>query len=106
MPMLTAIANLVANFGSWMIATRIFSVDNSEYFAQVSNFVALKDLAQGLIKSFFFGFVVATVGTYFGHNVKNGAAGVGQATNKAVVWGMMAVIIADYILTSILILIL
>ncbi|MEC7183166.1 MAG: ABC transporter permease, partial [Bdellovibrionota bacterium] len=63
----------------------------------------VEDIGQGLIKSFFFGFIISVIGTYFGFKVEKGAAGVGKATNQAVVWGMISVLILDYILTSFLV---
>ncbi len=43
------------------------------------------DVVQGLTKPLFSGFIIATVGCYFGMNTKGGTQGVGKATTQAVV---------------------
>lgn len=103
MPMLTALFNLVGNAGSWWVGTQALMIDETLYFSKLSDFMTVGDIAQGLIKGTVFGFIIAVVGTYFGFHVKQGAAGVGKGTNKAVIWGMILVLISDYILTSFLI---
>ncbi len=103
MPMLTAIFNLVGNIGSWWVGTKALMIDETIYFSKIGDFMNLGDLWQGLIKAFFFGFIISIVGTYFGFNVSKGAEGVGKGTNLAVIWGMILVLVSDYFLTSFLI---
>ena len=57
----------------------------------------------GFDKIILFGFIISIIGTYFGFKVEQGAVGVGKATNQAVVWGMISVLLLDYILTSFLV---
>jgi len=102
-PMLNMIFLLVGNGGSWFVGTKALMIDEALYLSKLSQFVYMEDLLQGMIKSIVFGFVVATIGTYFGFEVSKGAEGVGKGTNQAVVWGMMIVLILDYFLTSFLI---
>ena len=78
-------------------------IDGTIYFSKLGKWMFVEDIGQGLIKSFFFGFIISVIGTYFGFKVEKGAAGVGKATNQAVVWGMISVLILDYILTSFLV---
>lgn len=103
MPMLTAIFNLVGNIGSWWVGTQALSIDETLYFSKVGDLMYLGDIAQGMIKAFFFGFIISVVGTYHGFNVTKGAEGVGRGTNLAVIWGMILVLVSDYFLTSFLI---
>ena len=103
MPILSIFFQFVGNFGSYVIGTKILKIDEVMYFSKLGNLVFMADMYQGLIKAVFFGFIVSLIGTYFGFSVKNGAEGVGRGTNLAVVWGMIAVLIFDYILTSFLV---
>jgi len=55
-----------------------------------------------LIKSLFFGFLVATVPAYFGYYVQGGALEVGKASTKAVVNTNILILLFDLILTRLL----
>ncbi|HLE10467.1 MAG: hypothetical protein A2504_16140 [Bdellovibrionales bacterium RIFOXYD12_FULL_39_22] len=103
LPMLTIIFLLVGNLGGWLVGTKALMIDETMYFSKLGEFMFLADIYQGVIKSIFFGFSIAVIGTYFGFEVKRGAEGVGKGTNMAVVWGMIFVLISDYFLTSFLI---
>ena len=103
LPLLTIIFQFVGNLGAWLVAVKILKIDESIYFSKLSEFMFLSDLVQGIIKAYFFGFLIASIGTYFGFTVKGGAEGVGRNTNLAVIWGMISILVSDFILTSFLI---
>ena len=106
LPMLSSIFVLVGNIGSYFVGTQALMIDEALYFSLLGEFMFVEDLAQGIIKAFVFGFVIAVIGTYCGFQVQKGAEGVGKGTNLAVVWGMILVLILDYFLTSYLVYIL
>jgi len=102
-PMLAALFLFVGNVGSYIVGTKALMIDEAVYFSKLGEFMFLEDIWQGIIKAGFFGFVVSTIGTYFGFQVSKGAEGVGKGTNLAVVWGMISVLVLDYFLTSFLV---
>lgn len=102
-PMLSGLFLFIGNVGSYLIGTKVLMIDEEIYLQKVGEFMFLSDIWQGLIKAFFFGFIISIIGTYFGFNVTKGAEGVGKGTNMAVVWGMISVLVFDYFLTSFLI---
>jgi len=57
------------------------------------------DVAHGLIKSFFFGLVIAMSSCYFGLSVKGGAPGVGRAVTASVVASATGIFLLDYIVS-------
>jgi len=103
LPMLSAIFLFVGNIGSWIVGTKFLSIDEAIYFSKLGEFMFIEDIWQGLIKACFFGFIISTIGTFFGFQVSQGAQGVGRGTNLAVVWGMISVLVSDYFLTSFLV---
>lgn len=103
LPLLSILFLLVGNIGGWFVGTKALMIDEALFFAKLSDFMFMADVYQGLIKATFFGFFISLIGTYFGFNVTKGAEGVGRGTNLAVVWGMITVLISDYLLTSILV---
>jgi phospholipid/cholesterol/gamma-HCH transport system permease protein len=56
----------------------------------------------GLIKSCTFGFLVCSVSCNQGFHAAGGAKGVGEATTRAVVQSAVAILIANYVITSLL----
>jgi phospholipid/cholesterol/gamma-HCH transport system permease protein len=56
----------------------------------------------GLIKATVFGFLIAAISCAQGFNASGGAKGVGEATTRAVVLSAVAILIANYVLTSLL----
>lgn len=103
LPMLSVIYLFIGNVGSWVIGTKVLMIDEELFLSKLGELMFIEDFYQGVIKSFFFGFIISLIGTYFGFKVEKGAEGVGRGTNLAVVWGMIVVLILDYILTSFLI---
>lgn len=62
---------------------------------QLAAAVSSQDVAAGLIKSFFFGAVVAGVGCMRGLQASAGASSVGDATTRSVVTGILLVVVLD-----------
>ncbi len=102
MPMLAMVFMLIANIGSYVIGVHVLNIDGVIYFSKISDFMNVKMVFEGLIKSAVFGYLIAVIGTYQGFSVKGGAEGVGKGTNMAVVWGMVMVLITDFFLTALL----
>lgn len=102
-PMLSIVFLFIGNLGAYLIGTTTLMIDEAMFFSKLSEFMVVEDIAQGVIKATFFGFVIATIGTYFGFQVEKGAVGVGRGTNLAVIWGMVSVLVLDYFLTTFLV---
>jgi phospholipid/cholesterol/gamma-HCH transport system permease protein len=60
----------------------------------------------GLMKPIVFGFIVATIGCYYGLSTKGGTQGVGRATTEAVVAAMILIIVVDVFVTRFLMVVL
>lgn len=59
-------------------------------------------IAYALIKTVVFAFIITTISAFYGYYVTGGSIGVGINATKAVVTSSVAIIIANYILTQIL----
>jgi phospholipid/cholesterol/gamma-HCH transport system permease protein len=59
----------------------------------------ISDVVQGLTKPLFSGFIIATIGCYYGLNTKGGTQGVGRSTTQAVVASSVLIIVFDFILS-------
>ncbi len=57
-----------------------------------------------LAKTFVFAFIITTVSSYFGYYTRGGALQVGEASTKAVVYSSIYILMANYVLTQLLLL--
>lgn len=55
-----------------------------------------------IIKSVVYAFIIASIASYFGYNVKGGALEVGKASTNAVVMSSIMILLADVILTQLM----
>ena len=79
------------------------AVASSLYWNSIIDGLYMQDAWMGLIKPFFLGFVIVTIGCHVGLRTKGGTQGVGRATTNAVVASSVAVIVVDFFLTRLLI---
>lgn len=56
----------------------------------------------GIIKSFFFAFIIASVSSFFGYMVEGGSIAVGKASTDAVVCSSILILFSDLFLTQLL----
>lgn len=102
MPVLTVICDLIAIIGGYAAAVMTLDVSSGVYVEGLQMFYKHSDLLGGLVKTFFFGGIIAMSGIYFGFNTKGGAEGVGRSTMTAVVGTCLSVLVGDYLLAIIL----
>jgi phospholipid/cholesterol/gamma-HCH transport system permease protein len=98
---LTIYADCIGMLGGYFISVFKLGISSHVYIKRSIDALVVKDVYTGLIKAFFFGGIIATVGCYFGLNARNGAEGVGHATMLAVVTILVLIIASDAIFTAI-----
>jgi phospholipid/cholesterol/gamma-HCH transport system permease protein len=101
-PILTIIANFVGMIGAWFITVWQLRVASSIYWNSVVDSLYMADVWMGLIKPFFLGFAIVSIGCHVGLRASGGTQGVGRATTNAVVAGSVAVLVVDFFITKIL----
>ena len=99
-PILSMLFNVVSIGGAWFVCINFMGLDAGVFFDRIGWVVDAKDVTQGLIKAAAFGFTVALIACRQGFGADGGAAGVGRATNRSVVHNAVAILILDYVLTS------
>lgn len=100
MPLLTAIFDFVAMFGSYILCVKLLDLDGAIFFDKIGSILEPRHIYEGLIKATVFGITFSTICSFRGFNCSGGAKGVGEATNNGVVQSMVMVIILDYFLTN------
>lgn len=93
LPLLTLFADMMAIFGSMVLAYFYLDISFGEYLTTIPNTVTWRSLVVGLVQAPVFAIVITLVGCYQGFQVSGGADSVGQQTTKAVVQSIFLVII-------------
>ncbi|MGE0364042.1 MAG: MlaE family ABC transporter permease [Vicinamibacterales bacterium] len=101
-PVLTVVANTVGLLGGWVVSTQTLGVASGLYWSSVVDGLFLEDVWMGLLKPFFLGFIIVTVGCHVGLRTRGGTQGVGRATTNSVVTASVAVIAMDFFSTQLL----
>ena len=102
-PVLTVISDTVGILGGWLIAVYQLRVASSLYWTSITDALYLQDAWMGIIKPFFLGYVIVTIGCHVGLRTSGGTQGVGRSTTSAVVAASVAVIAVDFFVTRLLI---
>jgi len=98
-PILTALSNVTAIAGGYLVGVWLLGVDSGIFMAKVWDFLHWGDIVQGNVKAAVFGMILTTIGCYKGYNTSGGAEGVGRATTEAVVASAVSILFSDYLIT-------
>jgi phospholipid/cholesterol/gamma-HCH transport system permease protein len=99
---LTIISDLCGLTGGWAVARFQLQLDSHQYWNNAYQSLAFVDVMIGLANPLFFGFIVATVGCYYGMSARGGTQGVGRATTQAVVWASVLILVVNYFVSQLL----
>ena len=99
---LSIISDLVGLVGGWFISYFLLGLDSNEYWTTAYQSLRFGDVFMGLSKPVVFGFIIASIGCYYGVTAKGGTQGVGRATTQAVVAASVLIVVTDFFLTKLL----
>ena len=102
LPLLCVLYSCVGMAGAWVVAVDTLGVDPGTFLANVEKGLVPSDFYMGLVKSATFGFLICAISVNQGFNASGGAKGVGEATTRAVVQSAVAILVANYIITSLM----
>jgi phospholipid/cholesterol/gamma-HCH transport system permease protein len=100
LPLLCILYTCVGMVGAWIVAVKLLSVDPGIFLSNIEQRMTVDDFRMGIIKSAVFGFLIATISCNQGFHAAGGARGVGLATTRAVVQSAVALLVANYFITS------
>jgi phospholipid/cholesterol/gamma-HCH transport system permease protein len=102
MPFLSIFCTLFGVWAGYITSVYLLGINPETYMEAIRANAELSDIINGLIKSIFFGFLFSVISTYKGFITRGGAKGVGISTTQSVVYSNVTIVIADYILTSLM----
>jgi phospholipid/cholesterol/gamma-HCH transport system permease protein len=100
---LTVISDLAGLIGGFFISVTSLGLTGAQYWTSAYQHLLFADVFQGGLKPFFFGFIIATVGCYYGLSTKGGTQGVGRSTTQAMVAASVLILFVDTVITKLLI---
>ncbi len=99
---LSIISDLVGLSGGFVISYALLGLNANQYWTTAYQSLKFRDVFMGLSKPVMFGFIIATVGCYYGLSAKGGTQGVGRATTQAVVAASVLILATDLFMTKLL----
>jgi phospholipid/cholesterol/gamma-HCH transport system permease protein len=99
---LTILSDLVGLAGGSAIAVLLLRLDLNQYWTSAWQTLRYADIFMGLLKPVIFGYIIATVGCYYGLSARGGTQGVGRATTQAVVAASVLILALDFFVTRVL----
>ncbi len=106
-PLLTAVFDLIGILGGFITGVMLMGLNAGTYFHHVRAGVEMEDITGGFVKAVVFAILVSLVCCfqgYYTHLRKDsyGAKAVGLSTTSAVVISCVLILVADYVVTSLL----
>ncbi|MDE5663978.1 MAG: ABC transporter permease [Muribaculaceae bacterium] len=101
-PVLCVFSMFFGLVGGWFIAefTNMLTVET--YVFGIQSFFTEWYVWYGIIKTLVFAYLITSIAAYYGYYVKGGALEVGKASTNAVVSSSILILLADVILTKLL----
>jgi phospholipid/cholesterol/gamma-HCH transport system permease protein len=106
-PLLTALFDLIGILGGFITGVMMMGLNAGTYFYRVRTGVDLEDITGGFIKALVFAVLVSMICCFQGYYThlrrdSFGAKAVGFSTTSAVVVSCVLILVADYVVTSLL----
>jgi phospholipid/cholesterol/gamma-HCH transport system permease protein len=106
-PLLTAFFDLIGILGGFVTGVMLMGLNAGTYFHHVRTGVEMEDITGGFVKAVVFAVLVSMICCFQGYYThlrrdSYGAKAVGLSTTSAVVMSCVLILVADYVVTSLL----
>jgi len=101
MPMLAVGFCAIGLAGAYVVSVSMLGVDHGGFFSRIYLWVKPSDIACTVVKGTAFGAIIGSIASYKGFHATGGSRGVGLATTSTVVTTSIAILVVDYLITSI-----
>src|SRR5580692_3541725 len=99
---LTVLSDFFGLTGGLFVSKILLNLDARQYCSNAWESLVFQDVFMGLVKPVMFGFIIATVGCFYGMTARGGTQGVGRATTQAVVAASVMIVVTDLFVTQFL----
>ena len=101
-PILIIFSMALSLFGGWISLILSDLCSTETYLLGIRTDFKVFNIIYALTKTVVFGFLIASVASFYGYYVKGGAINVGKASTQAVVISSICILIANFILTQLI----
>ncbi len=102
LPVLTVIGDAVSILGGYFIAVYVSHQSGTVYWSSIRQVFDFENVFSGFVKPFIFGYIIACISCHMGLSTRGGAIGLRRTTTRAVVVSFILIIVADFVLTRVL----
>jgi phospholipid/cholesterol/gamma-HCH transport system permease protein len=103
LPLLAIIFTAVGILGARLVGVDWLGIFEGSYWANMQQAVSFyDDVLNGLIKAFAFGIAVTWIAVFQGYDCVPTSEGISRATTRTVVYGSLAVLALDFVLTAVM----
>jgi phospholipid/cholesterol/gamma-HCH transport system permease protein len=99
---LTILSDIIGMFGGSLIGISLLRLNAHQYWTNSWQSLSSGDVVMGLTKPVFFGFIISSIGCYYGLTARGGTQGVGRATTQAMVAASVLIVVVDLFITKLL----
>jgi phospholipid/cholesterol/gamma-HCH transport system permease protein len=103
-PILVIFSMALSLIGGWAVLVTSDLATTEIYVLGIRSFFEVYNVVYALTKTIVFGFLIVSIASFYGYYTKGGALDVGKASTQAVVSSSIAILIANFILTQIMLL--
>ena len=100
--LLTIVADAFGIVGGAAVTVFLNHQDATQYFHMAYEHLRYPDIIQGLVKPLCFGYILSSIGCFYGMRTTGGTEGVGRSTIEAVVNSSVLIIAVDFLITHVL----
>lgn len=100
-PLVTIVGVGVAILAGMISCRMVVNIPFGVFLDSIQGILGFKDISVMLLKSICFGLAIGIIGSSYGLRSEGSAESVGNNTTQAVVWGLLAIFIINYIITAI-----
>ncbi|NNE26539.1 MAG: ABC transporter permease [Saprospiraceae bacterium] len=101
-PLLISVAAIISIGGGYIATLYSGSFSSEEFIQGLRSFFEPYNVMMMYIKAVVFAYILTSIACYQGYFVKGGSIELGQASTRAVVYGIIVILIADYIIAVLL----
>jgi phospholipid/cholesterol/gamma-HCH transport system permease protein len=99
---LTIVSDACGILGGAAVTVFLNHQNGTQYFHMAYERLHYPDIIQGLVKPLCFGYILGSIGCFYGMRTTGGTEGVGRSTIQAVVTSSVLIIFVDFVITHIL----